>query len=125
MALVRMLRFYGFEMRTGGTIAPGANFHVASRNWVKRFNHNHLRITRIIRSLRVLGLENAADEFFKALEDVYGRSEKISEKSMMFWNRAAKRPLFIAPEDDEDGGTGAGFLYEFEKKRMGGEVDGQ
>ena len=120
-SLQRMLRFYGFQFASetadGGDsqtlqVVEGLNYPEASRNWVRRFNHNHLRITRILRSLRVLGLENEALEFFKALKRVY-EDGKIGQKSMMFWTRAIERPLYLAPEDDDDDG-GCQFLYEFE-----------
>ena len=120
-SLQRMLRFYGFQFAPGTAdggelqtlqVVEGANYPEASRNWVRRFNHNHLRITRILRSLRVLGLENEALKFFKALKLVY-EGGKIGQKSMMFWTRAIERPLYLAPEDgDED--RGCQFLYNFE-----------
>lgn len=146
-SLTRMLHFYGFEQqqppsssqqsdRTPNptptttiinnddnddeTIIPGPNFARASRNWVKRFDHNHLRLTRIIRSLRVLGLGAHAHALFRALVAVYdhGRSG-ISARSLTFWTRAAERRLHLAPEDDDDEGKGKGkgkkgFLYEYE-----------
>lgn len=127
----RMLEFYGFRYRLTPTegdglkIVPGNNFRQASKNWVKKFNHNHLRITRILRSLRVLGLEGVAEDFYQTLRKVYdGQAEYqglggvISGKSMMYWGRAARRPLFIAPEDDHDDGGGQDFLYEFEQSRL-------
>ena len=72
-----MLGFYGFKMaqnpiiaaERAGTavssssddhidIAPSATFkRAASQTWMCRFDHNHLRISRIIRCLRVLGLD--------------------------------------------------------------------
>ena len=79
---------------------------------MRRFNHNHLRITRILRSLRVLGLEKEAWEFFKILKRVY-EGGGIGQKSMMFWTRAIERPLYLAPEDEDDKG-GCDFLYDFE-----------
>lgn len=88
-------------------------------NWVHRFDHNHLRITRIIRSLRVLGLEEEAIAFFQALKSIQEASN-ISPKSLNYWSRAAFRPLYIAPDvdsDDEDGVRGPKFLRDFEKKR--------
>jgi hypothetical protein len=100
-------------------IVQGDNFDKASQNWVCRFDHNHLRITRIIRSLRVLGLEEEALAFFKALKSVQEASN-ISSRSLMYWSRAAFRPLDIAPEvdsEDEDAVSGPRFLREFEKKR--------
>ncbi|KAL6715237.1 hypothetical protein ACLMJK_007501 [Lecanora helva] len=117
-SLERMLRFYGLELNKTGAISLGPNYNDASKNWVKQTNHNHLRITRIIRSLRVLGLENRAEQFFLALQGAFGQGGKIGDRSLMFWYRAAKKPLFIAPEDGEDRGKGADFLYEFEKGKM-------
>lgn len=129
-SLQRMLRFYGFQLaseRVDGSdsqtlqVVEGLNYPKASRNWVRRFNHNHLRITRILRSLRVLGLENEAWGFFKALKRVY-EGGKIGQKSMMFWTRAIERPLYLAPEDEDDEG-GCQFLYEFESgKRRSSEI---
>ncbi|MCJ1252788.1 hypothetical protein MMC24_000594 [Lignoscripta atroalba] len=120
-SFARILSFYGFEMKSteeGLAVIPAPNFPQASQNWVTRFDHNHLRITRIIRSLRVLSMENEAEAFFAALEGVYkARRGQISQKSMMFWTRAAKRPLYLAPEDEEDEGEGQDFLYEYEEAR--------
>ncbi|MCJ1398049.1 hypothetical protein MMC11_001246 [Xylographa trunciseda] len=120
-SLKRILGFYGFELRDtekGPEITQGPDFASASRNWVTRFDHNHLRITRIIRSLRVLGLEEEARAFFTALQAVYKSSNgRISQKSMMFWARAAERPLYLAPEDDVDEGDGLDFLYEYDERK--------
>ncbi|KAL2042379.1 hypothetical protein N7G274_004869 [Stereocaulon virgatum] len=130
LSLICMLHFYGFSFfhdqdhNTGfdpslrsNQVVRSHRFDRASRNWVKKFNHNHLRITRILRSLRVLGLEEEAKGFFKALQGVFEEG-KISDKSMMFWTRAVERPLYLAPpEDDDDEGDGADFLYEYENDK--------
>ncbi|MCJ1364331.1 hypothetical protein MMC16_003441 [Acarospora aff. strigata] len=121
-SFVRMLSFYGFALQeTGGElkISPAANFRTAAKNWFQPYSHNHLRITRIIRSLRVLGLEREAEAFFLALRELSPAGDrKISTTSWRYWTRAAKRPLYLAPEDNEDDGHGADFLYEFEKSRQ-------
>lgn len=121
-SFIRILRFYGFELQeTHGRpkVSPAANFVPASKNWVMKFNHNHMRITRIIRCLRVLGLEEEAEAFFAALEQLYRSVDgRIGARSLMFWRRAAKRPLYLAPEQEEYEGDGADFLREFEKKRQ-------
>ena len=119
-SFIRMLRFYGLLLTNKYgklQVLPGRNFSPAYKNWVKRSDHNHLRITRIIRSLRVLGLEEEAEAFFAALTDIYTQQYpgRIGSGSMMFWTRAAKRPLYVAPQDDKDRGHGADFLYEYEK----------
>ncbi|MCJ1390406.1 hypothetical protein MMC18_003265 [Xylographa bjoerkii] len=120
-ALARILVFYGFDLRDtdrGPEITCGADFAAASRNWVTRFDHNHLRITRILRSLRVLGLESEARAFFAALQAVGKACEgRISQKSMMFWTRAAERPLYLSPEDEGDEGEGLDFLYDYEDEK--------
>jgi hypothetical protein len=57
-AFERMLAFYGFALE-GDAVVEGPRFVAASRNWLHAGNHNHLRLTRMLRSLRVLGLERA------------------------------------------------------------------
>lgn len=128
-SFIRILAFYGLEQRTSDTdsgttedvvleIVKAPNFNKASRNWVTVFDHNHLRITRIIRCLRVLGLEQEAEAFFHALESVYQScGGSISKRSLIFWTRAARRPLWLAPEVNDLGQPGKGFLWEFEEGR--------
>lgn len=56
--------------------------------------------------------------FHDALVSVYDNGRAgISAKSMMYWTRAAERPLFLAPEDERDRGLGKRFLYEYEASR--------
>lgn len=128
-SLVRMLSFYGFEVvpvstatataaTAGGQfgIQEGLGFPRESAFWIRSFDHNHLRITRIIRSLRVLGLDEEAKEFYRALVSATaprpGRNRCVSPRTLMFWKRAAKRPLQVPPEaenyadeeEEEEGG---------------------
>jgi hypothetical protein len=82
-------------------------------------SHNHLRITRIIRCLRILGLEKEAQAFYRALKNVCAEG-RISRTSEMYWTRAAKRPLNIPPDmDDEDMDERVGkpFLREWEQQK--------
>lgn len=128
-SFIRILSFYGLEQRISAAdpgriedvvleIVKAPNFDEASRRWVTPFNHNHLRITRIIRCLRVLGLQQEAEAFFLKLESVYHScGGKISKTSLTFWTRAAKRPLWLAPEVNDVSEPGKGFLWEFEEGR--------
>jgi hypothetical protein len=34
-----------------------------NNHWIMNYNHTHLRITRVIKSLRLLASDEAADEF--------------------------------------------------------------
>ena len=128
LALERICQFYGFRFQ--GTDEHDSfrierqgsgRFEARARNWVSRFNHNHLRITRIIRCLRVLGLDEEAKAFFDAVKKVHDETGRISGRSLMFWTRAMERPLYLAPEDEEDKGMGKDFLYDFENQKNGGE----
>jgi hypothetical protein len=84
------------------SIIRSPNFRTNSRNWAVRFDHNHLRITRILRCLRILGLQIECEAFFKALKEVYDDDAvKISERSLTYWTRAVTRPLHVAPDDEE------------------------
>ena len=86
----------------GYCVVRGPNFCKASRNWAVRMDHNHLRITRILRCLRVLGLQKECDAFFAALKRVYDDpSISIGPRSLEFWTRAVERPLYMAPDDEE------------------------
>jgi hypothetical protein len=69
----RMLRFYG-----------------STKWWLTSHDHNHLRITRIIRSLRLLMGSDAAQDFHRrilALQDDAGAP--VNTDSLRFWAEAA------------------------------------
>ncbi|KAI4201309.1 MAG: hypothetical protein LQ350_003347 [Teloschistes chrysophthalmus] len=130
-SLICMARFYGFDYvvpRGGDDGLPEAqisflplqhrpDFEAATANWLtSHFNHNHLRITRIIRSCRLLGLEAEALAFYDAVAKA--AAHPSFKKSRMYWSRAAERSLYLAPEDEVDEGRGQGFLYRFEEERL-------
>ena len=104
---------------------PGPNFPTHSQNWNVRGDHNHLRISRIIRSLRVLGLEEEAQAFYAALEET--TPLHVSGRSREFWRRAAERSLNIRPDlevrDEQDDGVGLGFLREWVRREKGAESE--
>jgi hypothetical protein len=89
-----MMNFYGFE-RTNKAglvfISKSANFGVRSSNWLRPYNHNHLRISRILKSLRLLGMGAESKAFFLILSnEIYPTySSVISEKTFEIWKAAA------------------------------------
>jgi hypothetical protein len=94
ISFVHMLRFYGLEMQPGPpqTVALTANFPERAANWLHPGNHNHLRITRILKSLTLLGLREEARGLLACLETIYAdQPGKISPVSLRFW-RAAIAP---------------------------------
>lgn len=79
-----MLDFYGFEYRNGNIIDKKETKH-----WINKGNHNYLRITRILKSLKIFGLEAEAIIFYEALLKL-SCTEKIDEKSIKYWEEAIK-----------------------------------
>lgn len=55
-------------------------------HWITKYNHNHLRITRVIKSLRLLASDKAADEFRdKVLALAVDNLNLIDQKARGFW----------------------------------------
>ncbi|CAO2652515.1 Nn.00g007980.m01.CDS01 [Neocucurbitaria sp. VM-36] len=97
----------------GYYVVRAPHWRKSFRNWAVRFDHNHLRITRILRCLRVLGLETECEAFYTALKNVFDDPDiHINQRSMIYWQRAVRRPLYIAPDDDR-----CGWLKKWEEEQ--------
>ena len=84
----KMLGFYGFE-RNNMSINRSNMCEERSRNWLRSGNHNQLRLTRILKSLSILGLKDHAHALFEALNAVFSeKSSVISDITMGYWKRA-------------------------------------
>ncbi|PQE20710.1 opioid growth factor receptor region protein [Rutstroemia sp. NJR-2017a BBW] len=128
-SFVRMLGFYGFQLtdvvdeKGLPIIVKSPAFRHKSKNWLMMSNHNHLRISRIIRCLRILGLESEAIAFYNTLSAITtGKTQIVSCRSADYWRRAAERPLNWEPNLSEDvcqadrkRALGPDFLREYEK----------
>ena len=58
-------------------------------HWITKYNHNHLRITRVIRSLRLLASDEAADEFKDKVLVLAGDNlNLVDQKARGFWRSA-------------------------------------
>jgi hypothetical protein len=87
-----MLDFYGLERREDGgvRIEEAESFAHRSRNWVTQFNHNHLRLTRILMSSRLLGLPSHSEALFDRLAIVARQNPgSISLETLGYWQQAA------------------------------------
>ena len=69
-----MLDFYGLE-RAGHVgewkVRRAGNFDERTRQWLMSGNHNFLRISRMLRSMSLLGLHEHARAFLECLEGIY------------------------------------------------------
>jgi hypothetical protein len=87
-----MLRFYGLELveSPGGLeVRPGDTFAQRSEVWLTPYNHNFLRITRILRSLTLLGCAEHAAALFKCLESIYREHHRvIGPETFRYWTAA-------------------------------------
>jgi len=95
VSFLRMTNFYGLEARSGEQIrvTHAPNFAAKRTVWLSPGNHNHLRITRILRCLTVLGLEAEAKAFFECLCEIYDHEQDkpmpaISDDAMLYWREA-------------------------------------
>jgi hypothetical protein len=90
-----MLQFYGLQCQERSNaeieIHKSDEYQERKLNWIEEGNHNYLRITRILTSLRLLGLENYAQAFFECLNQIYlEESKTIGSKTYTYWKRAVE-----------------------------------
>ncbi|MQG38784.1 MAG: hypothetical protein FI718_02195 [SAR202 cluster bacterium] len=63
------------------------SFLKRNESWKKQYNHNHLRITRIIECLRLLVSDEEANKFHKSTLKLLG-DKKINKITVEFWGNA-------------------------------------
>jgi hypothetical protein len=62
-------------------------FYTATDHWLTRFDHNHLRITRIIKSLRLIAGDEDAVRFRDAIM-MLSQAAPIDARARQFWAQA-------------------------------------
>ena len=90
-----MLRFYGLQRQEiDSAIVVGRSDRYTERatEWVQPLDHNHLRITRILKCLMQLGLPAEAKAFYHCLDAIYRKNKTaISPTTFHYWSGAIKR----------------------------------
>jgi hypothetical protein len=85
----RILHFYGLRLEASGVIEKTDEWDRRSQNWAFRQNHNDLRITRILRSLCLLGHRMHAEALLAALEVIIKEErDQSSQVPLRFWREA-------------------------------------
>lgn len=88
-SLDQMLDFYGLQRAPGPSVAPAENFAVRIPHWLTPGNHNFLRLTRIMRSLTLLGCRAEASALHGFLVEIVGQLPGVvSARTLDFWARA-------------------------------------
>jgi hypothetical protein len=90
-----MLRFYGLQRHESEqekmTIDCSEDYSIRKNEWICLFDHNYLRITRILKCLIAFGLENEALAFYECLRKIYHQdSDRIGSKTFQYWTNALK-----------------------------------
>ena len=82
-SFVRFVNFLGLSYEDGG-VGQGAGFGAKVGVWWTP-NHNWLRITRVLASTRMLGLEAESRAFFEFLQAIRFRAE-IDATTFAYWS---------------------------------------
>ena len=90
----RMLEFYGFTLIDSAdapVVTQGSHFTNRAEAWVTPGNHNFLRLSRILRSLALLGLQKLSRAILEALEGIASSviGQAVSQTTLRYWRQAA------------------------------------
>lgn len=86
----RILEFLGLAWKDG-SVVEGPSFEVRRPEVWDFPNHNWLRITRILRSMRLLGLEAEAQALYAWLEKAFLRHRfPIGQDTFTYWTSAVR-----------------------------------
>jgi hypothetical protein len=85
-----MLTFYGLQLDrsdpTNPVIRKSASFATRSISWLQPYDHNHLRLTRILTSLRLLGLPELSSALNRCLQEIVRENPgRVTAETIGFW----------------------------------------
>lgn len=90
----KMLGFYGLKLAMaadGAHVVRTAFFARRVAVWLTPDNHNYMRLTRILKSLSLLGQAPLARQLLVCLEGIYAeRAADIGPETLEFWRRAVQ-----------------------------------
>jgi hypothetical protein len=87
-SIAKFLEFLGLQIGADGLVNRGPNFDRRLAVW-RGLNHNWLRITRMLKSMRLLGFENEAAAVWRCLRMLHDDCGFVSETSFAYWQGAA------------------------------------
>lgn len=64
------------------------SFLERTNHWKQPNNHNHLRITRVIQSLRLLVSDKEADAFYNSVMVLLSENNQINALSLQYWKKS-------------------------------------
>lgn len=88
-AVDRMMEFYGFVVNRDNDKIKSIDDVAVVHHWRTIGNHNYKRITRILKSLKLMGLDTDAEMIFSAFSSAVMRMRlKVSNNTIQYWNDA-------------------------------------
>lgn len=66
------------------------SFYQENDHWLKQNDHNHLRITRILKSVSLLNSRKNAQEFYDFILRRIESAQPVTQESLDFWKKALK-----------------------------------
>ena len=86
-----MCNFYGVYYTGASVLKCPHTWTSRSHEWLTSCNHNFLRITRILKSLSLFGMDSERITFLMFLEDLYEcNREVIGADTISYWREAAQ-----------------------------------
>ncbi len=92
-SFVRFLAFLGFKLSRDDEIIEIEALDGQTPWWIRYFNHNMLRVTRVLKCLRLTGNSKYAVAFYNALRPYCDESE-VSVNTTKHWKSAIFDPLW-------------------------------
>jgi len=87
----RIMRFLGLQVTEQGEVVEGPNFAERVPDAWESPNHNWLRITRILRCLKLCGLHDESQQLFRRLETLQSSGKyPIDAETSWYWKNAAR-----------------------------------
>lgn len=80
----RMLNFYGLKLEDKNVI-KNIDYKEMSYDWIYIHLHNHMRITRILKSLNLFGFKEEHDAFLKILKKIKEENEPQLNNAYNYW----------------------------------------
>lgn len=87
-SLDRMIDFFGLKA-AGSGFEAGLHLNEREHPWLRQFDHNHRRISRIIRSLQLCHQPELAESFRRAMVRIGQRQGGVSDATVAFWKSAS------------------------------------
>jgi hypothetical protein len=87
-----MLRFYGLQyINETKQVERSADYPIRKQEWVNMFDHNYLRITRILKCLMTFDLVVEARSFHQCLSEIYREDrDRIGAETFQYWTDAVR-----------------------------------